>query len=81
MRVRVQEYQKDSGEIAWAVWSPTGTGTELTPTLENLPGKMSRAERLPLSAADPVVDIAPASVGRVQGPVQESPLYLFFEKH
>ncbi len=79
-RVRVQEYQKDSGQIIWVAWSPTGDGTETTITLENLPGKVIRAERMPLNAADPVVPIASDASGRIQIPVQESPLYLLFEK-
>ncbi|HEY5912340.1 MAG TPA: hypothetical protein VJA21_17190 [Verrucomicrobiae bacterium] len=78
--VRVQEYQKDSGEVVWTVWSPTGNGTEINTTLGNLPGKLLRAERMPLDAADPVVPIQPDSSGRIQISVQESPLYLLFEK-
>ncbi len=79
-RRRVQEYQKDSGEIIWAVWSPTGDGTEITARLENLPGKLVRSERMPLSGADSVVPLAPEASGALRFPVQESPVYLLFEK-
>jgi serine/threonine-protein kinase ATR len=80
-RLRVQEYGNGSKRIIWTVWSPTGDGRSLTATLDNLPGRLVDAQHMPLtadSAAPPAV--TQPNAGQVQVPVDESPLYLIFEK-
>lgn len=80
-RLRVQEYRNDSKKIVWAVWSPTGDGRNFTTTLENVPGRLVDAQRMPLTAnpsARPA--ITQDNPGRVKVQVDESPLYLIFEK-
>ena len=81
-RLRVQEYRDEAGKIAWAVWSPTGKERHFTATLERTPGKLVAVERMPLAAEGHPVQ-APAAQkadGGVEVEVDESPLYLIFEK-
>ncbi len=80
-RLRVQEYGNDSKQIVWAVWSPTGDGRSVTNTLDNVPGQLVDAQHMPLTstpAARPVVN--QINPGQVEVQVDESPLYLTFEK-
>ena len=79
--LRVQEYKNDSNKIIWAVWSPTGEGRDFTTTLDNVPGRLVDAQRMPLTAnpsAAPVV--AEVKPGQLKVQLRESPLYLVFEK-
>jgi hypothetical protein len=79
-RLRVQEYRNDSKKIIWVVWSPTGDGSVFTTTLENVPGRLVDAQRMPLTAklsAGP--NATPAGVRQVTVQVDESPAYLVFE--
>lgn len=77
--LRIQEYRNDARKVVWAVWSPTGEGRESTVSLEHLPGKLVRAQRMPLDF-QPVPESMPAP-GQKPNQVQvtESPLYLTFE--
>jgi len=80
-RLRVQEYDNDSTNIIWAVWSPTGEGRSFAATLDHLPGRLVSAEHTPLAANDSATPAAiPTHAGRVTVQVDESPLYLTFEK-
>lgn len=53
-RWRVQEYRNDSNRIIWAVWSPTGDGRNVIATLDNAPGRLVDAQRMPLAASPTV---------------------------
>jgi serine/threonine-protein kinase ATR len=81
---RVQEYQSgsDPRKFVWAVWSPTGEGRTNVARLQNFPGRLVSAERMPLSAnveaeSDRSLRMNAAGIWRFT--VSESPLYLFFE--
>lgn len=80
---RVQEYRDDKNprRVVWAVWSPTGEGRSAVATLEGTPGKLAEVQKMPLgpeaAAAPSVRQMAP---GRIEVPVEESPLYLVFER-
>jgi hypothetical protein len=66
----------------WTVWSPTGEGKRLTATLGGVPGKLVDAQRMPLTASitpDPP-QARQLADGQIEANVNESPLYLFFEK-
>ena len=79
--LRVQEYRNNGSKIAWVVWSPTGNGNSFTATLDNIPGKLVDAQRMPLNsnqAERPTVERAGANELRFK--VDESPSYLFFER-
>jgi hypothetical protein len=79
--LRVQEYGNDSKQIIWVVWSPTGDGRSITTTLDSVPGKLVDAQHMPLTADPPPRPVA-TLMGSQQVKVQvdESPLYLVFEK-
>jgi hypothetical protein len=77
-RLRVQEYRNDSGGLVWAVWSPTGEGKSFTATLENTPGKLLYAQRMPLAPGATPVSAKQDGAGRIEVPVDESPVYLVF---
>ena len=79
-RLRVQEYRNDSKRIIWAVWSPTGDGRAFTTLLDNIPGQLVNAQRMPLTANPSAPPAAPqAGARQVKVQVDESPLYLVFE--
>jgi hypothetical protein len=82
-RLRVQEYRNDTDRTAWVVWSPTGEERHFTATLDGAPGKLLEVERMPLAAAGrPAHELATQKAdGGVDVEVDESPLYLIFEKH
>jgi hypothetical protein len=80
-RLRVQEYRNGPKKIIWAVWSPTGNGKVFIATLDHTPGRLVNAQRMPLTAAPSIPPVEPqADARRVTVQVDESPLYLFFEK-
>jgi hypothetical protein len=79
--LRIQEYRNDAGKIVWVAWSPTGDGSSFTATLSHVPGRLAKAQHMPLGAAPS----APPPVLRMGGGqlkvrVDESPLYLVFER-
>jgi len=81
-QLRVQEYKNGQGQIAWAVWSPTGKGLSSHPTLSQTPGKLVRAEPMLLQKNDDATtDATQDALGDISLTVSESPLYLFFEKN
>lgn len=78
-RLRVHEYRDGADGLIWAAWSPTGEGKSFTATLENAPGKFLKAERMPLTPKTEEVPVLPPRAGRLEFPVDESPLYLRFK--
>jgi hypothetical protein len=81
-RLRLQEYRhgRDAQKVAWAVWSPTGSGNTASIHLAATPGKLIRATRLPLSSARAGLNVEQARDGTIQLELSESPAYLLFEK-
>jgi hypothetical protein len=79
-RLRVQEYRNDSGRSIWAVWLPAGEGKSFTVTLENTPGRLLEAQRMPLAPGAAALSAAQDRAGRIELRVDESPLYLVFDK-
>ena len=78
-RLRVQEYRKDPRKVAWVAWSPTGDKASISAVLDNLPGRLVSAERMPL-ARDATESLHPkVEQGRLEITVDENPLYLLFE--
>jgi hypothetical protein len=75
----VYDYQhgSDPKQRIWAVWSPTGTDRTATVTLTGLPGKVEKAEQMPL-APGPAETVRFDTVrGGIRLDVTESPAYLF----
>jgi hypothetical protein len=80
-QLRVQQYRNDAEKIVWAVWSPTGEGKKFKATLENLPGKVVEAQRMPLAAESSAMPTADETGnGKLVIEVDESPVYLIFGK-
>lgn len=76
----VYEYhhETDAKQRIWAVWSPTGANREARKTIGALPGRIVRAERMPLKAGAPETpryEALPSS--RVLLTVDESPVFLY----
>lgn len=83
-RVRVQEFVhgEDPVKRVWAVWSPTGEGTARRVTLQNIPGRLISAERMPLAPGDERMDALPtrqSAGGAIEVEVGESPVYVWFD--
>jgi hypothetical protein len=80
--LRVQEYRLENSPMkrVWAVWAPTGEGRSAAVVLANVPGKLARAEAMPLRAGEAAAsDAAQSPDGSVKVTVSESPAYLWFE--
>lgn len=68
----------DPKRRVWAAWSPTGSGRKAAVTLTGLPGKVEKAERMPLTPGKAEqVRLAAAKSGSVGLEVTESPVYLW----
>jgi hypothetical protein len=80
-KIRVHEYRGPDNQSIWAAWSPTGEERSFLVTLDKTPGKLIEAQRMPLTdkQQDPP-KYAEKGEGRVEVEVNESPLYLIFEK-
>jgi hypothetical protein len=79
-RLRVQEYRNGSKQIVWAVWSPTGDGSNFTTTLDSVPGKLVDVQHMLLTASPSSPPTAvPVGARQIKVQVDESPLYLVFE--
>ncbi|HVK05284.1 MAG TPA: hypothetical protein VM490_17530 [Armatimonadaceae bacterium] len=84
-KVYAFEFRKgsDPADRVWAVWSPTGSGRKETVTLTGLPGKVTKAERMPLAAgpAEKVALVDGKDGGGANGEarleITESPTYLW----
>lgn len=83
-QLRVQEFERgdDPRARVWAVWSPTGGGITARRVLSGVPGRLVRAEEMPLRVAAEATTTSRATQrtdGSVEIDVSESPLYLVFE--
>jgi serine/threonine-protein kinase ATR len=69
----------DPKRKVWVAWSPTGSGRETTLTLPKPPGKLAKAERMPLApgAAESVKPLK-GKEDSLQVKIGESPVYLWF---
>ena len=67
-------HERDAGRRVWVAWSPTGDERATGFTLPMLPGRVERAERMPLGE---VTVPAPLPDAARQVTLTESPLYLF----
>ncbi|MGO8699565.1 MAG: cellulase family glycosylhydrolase [Limisphaerales bacterium] len=79
--LRVQEYRGDSGRVVWAAWSPSGNGRDVAATLDHVPGKLVGVQGMclaPVSSLPP--DVSQVSPSQIRLTVDESPLYLIFER-
>jgi hypothetical protein len=77
-RVRIQEYKHDiSRRPLWIAWTPTGENETISHTLARIPGKLTRAERMPLTRGE----VRPENLadGSLSVQLNGSPLYLFFD--
>lgn len=80
-RLRVQEYRNESKRTVWVVWSPTGEGKSATTTLDHVPGRLVDAQLMPLTAEPAAQPVATQIIdGKITVHVDESPLYLTFER-
>lgn len=67
--------------VAWIVWSPTGKDREQRVTLQKIPGRLIKAEQMPLQNGTPdEVDHQAPDASSLALTVTESPSYLIFEK-
>ncbi len=81
-RLRVQEYWNRSNRAVWAAWSPTGEGKSSTVLLDKIPGKLVDVQRMPFDGADPAAKSLAKQIqnGRIELTIDESPVYLLFER-
>ena len=63
--------------VVWVVWSPTGSNRPTT--LRDLPGRLIRAERMPLAGDGPRPIALKDFDGAVELAVTQSPVYLVFD--
>jgi len=82
--IRVHEYQHVSTpkKRVWVAWKPSGDNELVSLLVKNLPGKVVRAERMPLTA-DAIgleTKIEQLPNGNVTLPLNGSPLYLYIEE-
>jgi serine/threonine-protein kinase ATR len=69
----------DPKRKVWVAWSPTGSGRETGVTLPKPPGKLAKAERMPLApGAAEAVKPTERKRGSLEVNVGESPLYFWF---
>ena len=68
-------HENDALRRVWVAWSPTGTGRAVPFELPPHDGSITRAERMPLRADEPVA--LPLLPDARQIPLSESPVYLF----
>ena len=67
-------------KIAWVAWSPTGEGREAKVTLQQVPGRVTLAEQMPLQEGEPPkADGKAVAGGALELTLSESPTYLIFE--
>jgi hypothetical protein len=67
-------HERDASRRVWVAWSPTGEGRTSEFVLPPLPGRVERAERMPLGE-EPVRVAPPVATRHVT--LSESPLYFF----
>ena len=79
--IHIQEYAQEpaSGKRVWTVWAPTGGGEMVSHALGSFPGRVTRIERMPLSA-EGAQNVSLQQHGDiVTVPVNGSPVYVFME--
>src|SRR5690606_39057980 len=71
-------HEEDPTKLIWVLWLATGDESTLDLTLEDLPGNVVRAERMPLGeGAAPQVDFERLDGGSIRLNITESPTYLW----
>lgn len=71
-------HSTDRKRVVWAVWSPTGSNRTKDVTLAQLPGKVEKAERMPLAPGNPIpCRWTSPKAGSVRLDIDESPVYLW----
>jgi hypothetical protein len=83
--LRIQEYHhtSDARKLVWVAWSQTGEGTIQVARFNELPGKLTDVQRMPLTASPETFvqrPLAFAANGEYRIQATESPLYIFLEK-
>lgn len=69
----------DSKRRVWAIWSPTGTDRKSMATLDAIPGKVEKAEQMPLIAGAPYpVRYTPGGKKGITLNIDETPVYVWF---
>lgn len=68
------------GKVAWAVWSPTGSGRTDRVPLPKPPGKLVRAEAMSTKAGMPEKASTHAGANSLEVEINESPMFLFFDR-
>jgi hypothetical protein len=81
-RLRVQEYRNTVKGFVWAAWSPTGEGKRCIVTLDKTPGKLLDVQQMPFDVVDASLKPLPKQNqdGRINLSIDESPIYLLFER-
>jgi hypothetical protein len=81
--LRIQEYAngRNPQKLVWVAWAPTEEGVEEKMIFTHLPGKIQRAERMPLQEKatpenSPIFQETGEDAAEVR--VSGSPVYLFF---
>lgn len=80
---RVQEFRHGSSpnKLVWAVWSPTLEGSPRKTVLNDVPGRLASASRMPLSDNDSPPDAArEIKPGSIEVDVSGSPVYLMLAR-
>jgi hypothetical protein len=68
----------DAKQLVWVAWLASGSDKTQEATLAKVPGKITRAERMPLAAGDEAAKATfTATAGAVTLTVGESPLYVW----
>lgn len=75
-------HESNPSQVAWAVWSPTGSGRKQETTLRDVPGRLLRAESMALSRdGASKIDVQVHEPATLRLTVTESPVYLVFDKN
>jgi len=79
--VYVYEFRhgSEAGRICWVAWSPTGSEREIRVTLPESPGRLVRAERMPLTEHGAEKVKVTEKEHELELVVSESPVYLMFK--
>jgi serine/threonine-protein kinase ATR len=70
----------DPKKKALVAWSPTGADRKAAAEIPLGPGKLVRAERMPLAEGDVAPVEVPVKAGTASVALEESPLYLFLQE-
>ncbi len=70
---------QDASKVVWVAWSPTGAD-RTGKTQARLPGKLVKAEAMPLVDGKPAAVQVEDEGGNAVIPISESPVYLWIEK-